>query len=87
VLNQLFNHFAKYHTPAPMAQMIMTALDWWFSNLPPDRVPQLPTGPTKPNQQLHWLINDAFVHQNYIRWGHFLWGHLSKHWKSCIAEY
>jgi hypothetical protein len=55
-----------------MAQMIMTALDQWFLNLPPDRVPRLLTGPDEPNQQLHRLINDAFVHQNYIGWGHFL---------------
>jgi hypothetical protein len=60
------DHLAKVHTPAPMANVIMTALDHWFSNLPPDLVPRLPTGPNKPNCQLHRLINNAFVHQNYI---------------------
>ncbi len=55
-----------------MAQVIMTALDGWFANLPPTLTPRLPTGPDKPNQYLHKLINDAFVHQNNIGWGHFL---------------
>jgi hypothetical protein len=36
---------------------------------------------------LHVLINDAFAHQTSIGWGHFLRGHLSLHWKKCIAEY
>jgi hypothetical protein len=40
-----------------------------------------------PNMQLHLLINNAFVSQNYIGWGHFLRGRLSLHWKRCIAEY
>ena len=75
------------HTPASMAKVIMTALDQWFSNLPPELVPHLPTRPDDPNQQLHHLINDAFVHQNYIGWGHFLWGCLSLHWKQCIASW
>ncbi len=83
---QFLNHLAKVHTPAPMANVIMTALDHWFSNLPHNVVPHLPTGPNKPNCQLHWLINNA-VHQNYIGWGHFLWGCLTLQWKSCIAEY
>ncbi len=68
---QFLNHLAKYHTPAPMATIIMSALDRWFSSLPPDLVPCLPTGPTEPNCILHRLINKAFVHQNYIGWGHF----------------
>jgi hypothetical protein len=50
----------------------MAALDQWFLNLQPDRVPSLPTCPDEPNQQLHKLINDAFAQQNYIGWGHFL---------------
>jgi hypothetical protein len=83
----LLDHFTYYHTPAPMAEMIITALDRWFANLPPDLVPRLPTGPDDPNQHLHHLINEAFVHQNYIGWGHFLRGRLSLHWKQCIAEY
>jgi hypothetical protein len=36
---------------------------------------------------LHKLINNAFNKQTNIRWGHFLQGHLSLHWKKCIAEY
>jgi hypothetical protein len=70
-----------------MADMIMQALDRWFSNLQPNLVPSLPTGPDEPNQHLHQLINEAFVHQNNIGWGHFLRGRLSLHWKLCIAEY
>jgi hypothetical protein len=70
-----------------MATIIMSTLDRWFSSLPPDLVPHLPTGPTEPNCILHRLINKGFVHQNYIGWGHFLWGHLTLQWKSCIAEY
>jgi hypothetical protein len=84
---QFLNHLAKHHTPAPMATVIMSALDQWFSSLPPDLVPCLPTGPTEPNCMLHRLINKAFVHQNYIGWGHFLRGRLTLQWKSCIAEY
>lgn len=70
-----------------MADTIMQALDRWFSNLQPNLVPSLPTGPDEPNQHLHQLINEAFVHQNNIGWGHFLRGRLSLHWKLCIAEY
>jgi hypothetical protein len=70
-----------------MAQVIMTALDRWFANLQPALTPRLPTGPDEPNQHLHELINDAFVHQNNIGWGHFLRGRVSLHWKLCIAEY
>jgi hypothetical protein len=33
------------------------------------------------------LINEAFVHQNNIGWGHFVQGCLLLHWKLCIAEY
>ena len=81
------DHLTKYHTPAPMAQMMMTALTRWFSNLRPDLVPKLSTSPDEPNLNLHSLINDAYVHQNYIGWGHFLRGRLSLHWKRCISEY
>jgi hypothetical protein len=63
-----------------MAKMIMQALDQWFSNLQPNLVPRLPTGPDIPNQHLHQLIIKAFVHQNNIGWGHFLRGRLSLHW-------
>jgi hypothetical protein len=84
---QFVNHLAKLHTPAPMANIIMTALNHWFSNLPPNLVPCLPTGHNEPNCQLHWLINNPYVHQNYIGWGHSLWGCLTLQWKSCIAEY
>jgi hypothetical protein len=84
---QFLNHLAKYHTPALMAYVMITALDQWFSKLPPDLVPRLPTGPTKLNRNLHQLINKAFGHQNYIGWGHFLRGCLTLQWKSCIAEY
>jgi hypothetical protein len=85
--HQFLNHLTKYHTPAPMAKMIMQALDQWFSNLQPNLVPRLPTGPDIPNQHLHQLINKAFVHQNNIGWRHFLRGRLLLHWKLCIAEY
>jgi hypothetical protein len=71
----------------PMANSIVSALDRWFLHLPPDCIPWLPSGPNNPNRQLHLLINDAFVSQNYIGWGHFLRGRLSLHWKRCIAEY
>jgi hypothetical protein len=84
---QFLNHLTKYHTPAPMAKMIMRALDQWFSNLQWNLVPHLPTGPDIPNQHLDQLINKAFVHQNNIRWGHFLRGWLLLHWKLCIVEY
>jgi len=33
------------------------------------------------------LINQAYEHQNYIGWGHFLRGRLSLQWKHCIAHY
>jgi hypothetical protein len=66
---QFLNHLAKCHTPAPMATVIMSTLDQWFSSLPPDLVPCLPTGPTKPAKlhpastyqqslcslELHWM--------------------------------
>jgi hypothetical protein len=68
---QFLDHLAKYHTPALMANVMITALDRWFSNLPPDLVPRLPTGPTELNRNLHQLINKAFVHQNYIGWDIF----------------
>jgi hypothetical protein len=45
-----------------MANVIMSAIDRWFSGLQPALVPRLPTGPDDPNQQLHKLINNAFVH-------------------------
>ena len=32
-------HLSRYHTPAPMANCIMSALERWFKDLPPDRVP------------------------------------------------
>jgi hypothetical protein len=70
-----------------MAKVIMSALDQWFANLPPALLSCLPTGPDKPNQYLHELINNAFIHQNGIGWGHFLRGRLLLHWKKCIAEY
>jgi hypothetical protein len=56
---QFLDHLAKVHTLALMANVIMIALNHWFSNLPSDLVPHLPTGPNKPNCQLHWLINNA----------------------------
>jgi hypothetical protein len=80
-------HLTQYHTPAPMANVIMSAIDRWFSSLQPALVPQLPTRPDNPNQQLQKLINDAFVHQSNIGWGHFLRARISLHWKTCIAEY
>jgi hypothetical protein len=85
--SRFLDHLTQYHTPAPMAQVIMSALDRWFANLQPALTPRLPTGPDEPNQHLHKLINDAFVHQNNIGWGHFLRGRVSLHWKLCIAEY
>jgi hypothetical protein len=84
---KFLDHLTKYHTPAPMAQVITAALNWWLCNLSPALVPQLPSGPDESNQYLHKLINDAFAHQTSIGWVHFLWGHLSLHWKQCIAEY
>ena len=63
------------------------ALEHWFQNLRPDIVPRLPTNDNNPNRQLNQAINDAYAHQNYIGWGHFLHGHVSKHWKVCIALY
>jgi hypothetical protein len=54
-----------------MAQVIMSALDQWSAYLQPALTPRLPTGPEEPNQHLHKLINDAFVHQNNIGWGIF----------------
>jgi hypothetical protein len=83
---QFLNHLTKYYTPAPRARVIMAALDWWLANLPPALVPCLPTGRDKSNQLLHKLINDAFNRQTDIGWGHLLRGHLSLHWKKCIAE-
>ena len=80
-------HLSRYHTPAPMANCIMSALERWFKDLPPDRVPRLPTNDSDPNRILHQAINDAFSHQNFIGWGHFLRGRISKHWKQCIALY
>ena len=65
-------HLTQYHTPALMANVIMSAIDRWLSGLQPALVPQLPTRPDNPNQQLHKLINNAFVHQSNIGWGHFL---------------
>jgi hypothetical protein len=65
----------------------MAVLDQWLANLPPALVPHLPTGPDKSNHLLHKLINNAFDKQTDIGWGHFLKGHLSLHWKKCIAEY
>jgi hypothetical protein len=70
-----------------MANFIMSAINQWFSGLQPALVPRLPTGPDDPNQQLHKLINDAFVHQSNIGWGHFLRARVSLHLKMCIAEY
>ncbi len=81
------DHLTYYHTPAPMAQVIMAALDWWFQDLQPYLVPWLSTAPDDPNHCLHQLINDAFAHQSTIGWGHFLCGHILLHWKSCIAKY
>ncbi len=85
--HQFKMHLSQYYTPAPMAEVILQALDHWFSNLQPNFVPRLPTGPDEPNWHLHQLINEAFVHQNNIEWGHFLWGCLLLHWKLWIAEY
>ena len=70
-----------------MAQVIMAALDRWFQELQPSLVPRLPTAPDNLNSRLHQLINEAFVHQSNIGWGHFLRGRVSLHWKVCIAEY
>jgi hypothetical protein len=70
-----------------MANSIVSALNRWFLHLPPGCVPWLPSGPNNLIWQLHLLINDAFVSQNYIGWGHLLRGCLSLHWKRCIAEY
>jgi hypothetical protein len=76
-----------YNSRAPMAQVIMAALDQWLANLPPTLVKHLPTGLDESNQLLHKLINDAFDKQMDIGWGHFLRGCLLLHWKMCIAEY
>ena len=65
-------HLSCYHTPAPMANCIMSALERWFKDLPPDHVPRLPTNDSDLNCILHQAINDAFAHQNFIGWGHFL---------------
>jgi hypothetical protein len=40
-----------------------------------------------PNRILHQSINNALDHKNYIGWGHFLHGCISKQWKKCIAIY
>ena len=65
----------------------MTALKHWFQDLRQDIVPLLPTNDDNPNQMLHQAINNAYIHQNYIGWGHFLRGRISKQWKLCIALY
>jgi hypothetical protein len=67
-------HLSCCHTPAPMANCIVAALERWFQDLPPDLVPCLPTNDNDPNRLLHQAINDAFAHQSYISWGHFLRG-------------
>jgi hypothetical protein len=54
-------HLSQYYTPAPMAEVIMQAIDHWFSNLQLNLVPQLPTGHDDPNLCLHQLINEAFA--------------------------
>ena len=64
-----------------MATMILAPLDRYFQNLQPCLVPRVPTGHDGPNLHLHSLINDAFVHQNYIGWEQYLRGRLSLHWK------
>ena len=84
--HQLLSRLTKRCAPAPAAEVIVQALDRWFSSLQPSLAPSLPAGPGEPNQHLRQLANEAFVHQNNVGWGHFLRGRLSLHWKLRVAE-
>jgi hypothetical protein len=60
-LQNLRQHFTKYHTPAPMAKIIMHCLERWFDDRNPIAL-HLPTDdPT--TARLHHLINVAYDHQ------------------------
>jgi hypothetical protein len=65
------NHLARYHTPAPMATLIIECLEVWYDGKRPT-VTLLPTNDNDPNATLHRLINEAYNDQCAIGWGHFL---------------
>jgi hypothetical protein len=72
-LHDFKNHLARYHTPAPMATLIIECLEAWYDGKRPT-VTLLPTNDNDPNATLHQLINKAYHDQCAIGWGHFLRG-------------
>jgi hypothetical protein len=67
------NHLAQYHTPVPMATLIIECLEAWYDGNRPT-VTLLPTNDNDPNATLHRLINEAYHDQCAIGRGHFLRG-------------
>lgn len=85
-LYEMRNHFARHHTPAPMAALIIDSLEAWYDGHRPT-ISLLPTDDDDPNATLHRLINEAYYDQCTIGWGHFLRGSIAKTWKRAIAHY
>jgi hypothetical protein len=76
-LQEFCKHLSRYHTPAPMANMIITSLEDWYNKKRPT-ITLLPTDDDDPNTTLHQLINEAYHDQCTIGWGHFLRGCIAK---------
>jgi len=79
---------SKYHTPWPMADLIINSIEQWSADQQVSRSTYLPCNfNDKLDQELHSCILAAFDKQTKIGWAHFLCRWISQAWKSVIAHY
>jgi len=79
---------SKYHTPRPMAAVIIDSIERWSTEQHMTRLTYHPQDfDDELNHELHSRILTAFDKQTKIGWAHFLCGQISQAWKPVIAYY
>jgi len=79
---------SEYHTPRPMADLIINSIEQWSTD---QQVPRPTYHPRnfngKLDRELHSHILAAFDKQTKIGWAHFFHGQISQAWKPVIVHY
>jgi len=86
-ITEFKEHLSNQHTPAPMAELIIHAIQRWFQGqrpLPPSLPDYMDDDDSK---EIQSLLVTAYERQSRIGWYHFLRGRLTFAWKPVIATY
>ena len=87
-LQDFKQHLSRYHTPLPMATLILDSMETWLEGDNP-RAPIYSTNDydDEIDRRLHTLLRHAFLQQARIGWAHFFRGRLTHAWKPVLARY